>query len=185
MFVTFRTIHYGAIMLASPAPTVTAAELVERLNRIAIDPAKTGERLKHWARVGLLEPTGEQFPGTGRHRRYDFDSVTAAAVLTALADMRVTVVGMEGLLSKAMGQAQAAHRRWRLGQEVYFIIPAGRRRGGRLLQGSAFVHEGEWRELKEALRRELPVPVTIGMIVLHLHDIFAMLRREEVPNGRA
>ena len=116
MFVTFRTIHYGAINARFPAPTVTAAELVALLNRIAIDPTKTGERLKHWARVGLLEPSGEQFPGTGRHRRYDLDAVTTAAVLTAFADMRVTVVGMEGSLSRAMAQAYAVRRRWRRGQ---------------------------------------------------------------------
>ena len=184
MFVTFRAIHYGSpFMLASPAPTVTAAELVERLNRIAIDPTRTGERLKHWARVGLLEPTGDQFPGTGRHRRYDFDSVTVAAVLTALADMRVTVVGMEGALARAMGQAQAAHRRWRLGKEFYFIIPAGRRRGGRLLQADAFVHEGPWEGLREALGK-LSAPVTVGMVVLQLHDLFDMLN-QEVPRGRS
>jgi hypothetical protein len=173
-------------MLASSAPTVTAAELVELLNRIALDPARTGERLKHWARVGLLEPTGDQFPGTGRHRRYDFDSVTVAAVLTALADMRVTVVGMEGALSRAMGEAQAAHRRWRLGHvnEFYFIIPAGRRKGGRLLQAHSFVHEGSWDTLQAALRDKLPVPVTIGMVVLQLHDLFDMLNRE-VPHGRS
>ena len=171
-------------MLASPAPTVTAAELVALLNRIAIDPTKTGERLKHWARVGLLEPSGEQFPGTGRHRRYDRDAVTTAAVLTALADMRVTVVGMEGSLSRAMAQAYAAHRRWRRGQgqEVYFVIPAGRRAGGRLLQGEAFVHEGSWVKAK---LRKLLVPATIGAVVLHLHEIFDMLAREETPHGRS
>jgi DNA-binding transcriptional MerR regulator len=182
MFVTFHAIHYGAAMLASPTPTVTAAELVELLNRIAIDPAKTGERLKHWARIGLLEPTGEQFPGTGRHRRYDFDSVTVAAVLTALSDMRVTVIGMEGALARAMGQAQKARRRWRLGNELYFVIPAGRRKGGRLLKPDAFVHEGPWEGLREALSK-LSAPVTVGMVVLHLHDIFDMLSREEVPHG--
>ena len=185
-------------MLASPAPTVTAAELVALLNRIAIDPTKTGERLKHWARVGLLEPSGEQFPGTGRHRRYDRDAVTTAAVLTALvdinglprtgttalADMLVTVVGMEGSLSRAMAQAYAAHRRWRRGQgqEVYFVIPAGRRAGGRLLQGEAFVHEGSWVKAK---LRKLLVPATIGAVVLHLHEIFDMLAREETPHGRS
>jgi hypothetical protein len=174
-------------MLASPAPTVTAAELVELLNHIAIDPAKTSERLKHWARVGLLEPAGEQFPGTGRHRRYDFDSVTVAAVLIALSDMRVTVIGMEGVLSKAMAEAQAARRRWRSDsdKEFYFVIPAGRRQGGRLLQGHTFVHEGPWDTLQEALRDRLPVRVTVGMVVLHLHDIFDVLDREEAPRGRS
>ena len=38
--------------------------------------------------------------------------------------------------------------------------------------------------MKAALRK-LPVPVTIGVVVLHLHEIFDMLAREEMPDGRS
>jgi hypothetical protein len=158
---------------SSTETVVTAGELAEILNRFAADPAKTSERLKHWARTGLLTPIHEQHPGTGSHRRYDYDAVTVAAVWTALAEKGLSVISMEGLLSRAMGQAQAARRRWRSGQTVFFVIPTGRRKGTQLLQAMAFVHEGPFAGIEKRLR-ELPFPAT-GMDVVFLHDIFEVM----------
>src|SRR5262249_38559673 len=160
----------------APAITLTAAELTEMLNRIAIEPGRTAERLKHWARAGLLEPVGEQHPGTGRHRRYDFDSITVAAVLTVLSDMGLSVIGMEGLLANGLGQAQALRRGWEAGMEAYFVIPAGRRTGGRLLQGATYVHQGAWQGIKQKQRLLVS---TIGDIVIDLGAIFAALEKED------
>jgi DNA-binding transcriptional MerR regulator len=98
---------------------MTVGGLAERLR--PRDLTTTLERLKHYARLGLLEPTEQMHRGTGRHRLYDDrpETVLSAAVLDVLADTGISIathrdaaVAVLGLVPKALRAQQRSRALW-------------------------------------------------------------------------
>lgn len=107
---------------AKKQPSLTTAELVAVLNATARDPQMISERLRHWARMGLLDPIGGRYPGTGFHRRYAEGSIIRAAVLNVLADMGYKITALEQSLRTALGNAENARRRWKPGHWAFLTV---------------------------------------------------------------
>jgi DNA-binding transcriptional MerR regulator len=65
--------------------------IVAKLNAEAAAVQPLFERIRHWTREGLLSPTGEKNPGTGRARLYDEAAFRKAKVLNSLTECGFTV----------------------------------------------------------------------------------------------
>jgi len=101
---------------------LTTAELVDFLSAIARDPQMISERLRHWARMRLLDPVGGRHPGTGFHRRYAEGAIVRAAVLNVLADMGYKITSLEQSLRTALDQTENARRRWKPGHWAFLTV---------------------------------------------------------------
>jgi DNA-binding transcriptional MerR regulator len=66
------------------------------------------ERIRHWARVGLIRSVGDKHPGTGRHREYDGQALVDIVVLNALAEMGLQIASLRAVLSAS----RALIRKW-------------------------------------------------------------------------
>jgi hypothetical protein len=62
------------------------------------------DRIRSWADYGLLQPSGEKHPGTGKKRRYGPSAIIDSVVLTALTDIGVAAVRV-GHFKDKNGQA--------------------------------------------------------------------------------
>ena len=67
-------------------PTFTVSELAARIRRPDEKPELVADRIRNWTKDGLLEPSGEKNPGTGRSRLYPEKALIEAAVLLELMD---------------------------------------------------------------------------------------------------
>lgn len=63
---------------------LTVGEIAERIRDPGEPLAAVIERLRYWAKAGLLKPVGKRKPGTGHHRRYSRRAVLDAAILNKL-----------------------------------------------------------------------------------------------------
>ncbi len=67
------------------------SELVAKGNAEVAAVQPLFERIRHWTGEGLLSPTGEKNPGTGRARLYDEAAFRKAKVLNSLTECGFTV----------------------------------------------------------------------------------------------
>jgi hypothetical protein len=66
--------------------TFTVTEIAERIARKGERLELVADRIRNWTKDGLLEPTGEKNPGTGRSRQYPEKALIEAMVLLELMD---------------------------------------------------------------------------------------------------
>jgi DNA-binding transcriptional MerR regulator len=92
-------------------PTLTVGEIAEKLRPIAPNTSATVERVRHWTRENLLLPVDQHHAGTGKHRRYNEESVYDSAILTVIADAGLPIV-TQGYLRRALPLARNALRKW-------------------------------------------------------------------------
>jgi hypothetical protein len=65
--------------------TLSVREVARRIQRG--EPLETVvSRLRNWSKTGLLRPTGEKNPGTGRQRHYTESAVIDALILSTLTE---------------------------------------------------------------------------------------------------
>jgi hypothetical protein len=67
-------------------PNFTVAELAARIRRKGEKFELVADRIRNWTKDGLLEPTGDKNPGTGRSRLYPEKALIEAMVLLELMD---------------------------------------------------------------------------------------------------
>lgn len=67
-------------------PTVTAKDIAEKIKRPGEPMQVAVDRLRNWTREGLIKPTGEKHPGTGRAKRYPRRAIVEAVLLQILID---------------------------------------------------------------------------------------------------
>jgi hypothetical protein len=116
------------------AATFSVREVAKRIQRG--EPLESViSRLRNWSKTGLLRPTGEKNPGTGRQRRYTEGAVIDALVLSTLTETlnipavevakvrneeRKTVLQLARLAAERFDEVErtsgwswlAVHRRW-------------------------------------------------------------------------
>jgi DNA-binding transcriptional MerR regulator len=90
---------------------ITVKEVAERICRPHEDMAAVIDRLRNWTKEGLLQPSGERNPGTGRKRRYSEQTVIDAMILSAFAEWGIPAV-------KAAQYGSAAHTAFHLGRRA-------------------------------------------------------------------
>ena len=160
-----------------PKLELTTAELVSALRSLARDSAMTSERLRHWARMGLLTPIGEANPGTGFHRRYSEGAVVRAAVLNALADMGYKITSVDKSLRDALDKAQGALRYWKSGDWAFLTVPLQRTPGALNapweLGPAAFWHKP--RGTPQPALSEMVHRGFLGVTVIDLGQVFEVI----------
>ncbi len=62
------------------------------------DIARHKGRLAYWTRLGILQPIGETYSGSGRWRRYSTDEAYKAALLLELSRIRISSGGLTNLM---------------------------------------------------------------------------------------
>lgn len=78
--------------------------------RIAKQPADVEMivgRLRHWTAEGLIAPSGDKNPGTGRSRVYDETVLEDAVLLNAMAEMGLQIAVMHIALAVAQQRRTA------------------------------------------------------------------------------
>jgi hypothetical protein len=66
--------------------TFTASDIAKRIQRPGEKLQAAVDRLRNWAKEGLIKPVGSLHPGTGRKKQYPESAATRAMILQALAD---------------------------------------------------------------------------------------------------
>jgi len=89
--------------------SLTVRDIAKRIARRSADVEIIVGRLRHWTAEGLLSPTGEKNPGTGRSRTYSESALEDAVILNALADMGLQIA----LMRPALTLARHAKAEWR------------------------------------------------------------------------
>jgi len=163
---------------------LTVAELAEVIRRPDADRAAVVERLRTWSDAGLLQPAGEQNPGTGKPRLYPDELIYDAAILNNLADVgfqigKLRYFAVVMMLAQQAKDAWARDRRADLYLEVAdFVTPNPQ--GG---THAVFLHEGK----KRAHLGSLLHPQSEGSYILAVGKLFARIEKRMkalgFPNG--
>jgi hypothetical protein len=121
---------------------LTLAELAARVCSKGDDLSSVTERIRHWARRGLLEG-GD--PGRGSSRMFDRHAVIDAAVMNALSDvMGVAVLRMgRETLARTCDEARTLARSWAFGDRRPCWLELVWVRSGIDAGGLAYGHVGE------------------------------------------
>jgi DNA-binding transcriptional MerR regulator len=143
--------------------SLTVRDIAKRIARRPADVEVIVGRLRHWTAEGLLSPSGDKNPGTGRSRLYSEDTLEDAAILNALADMGLQI----GTMKMALAVASQRRSEW----------------------GKAKTKKGELRFLQIDFRAgQDPLPrIHSGgfggrfekSIVLNLSELFGQLKTEK------
>jgi DNA-binding transcriptional MerR regulator len=121
---------------------MTTTEMVERACVRPIDRPPFLARIQHWAATGLIKPTGEHRPGSGRHRRFDDRALEDVLLLTRLADFGIPIGVQETALILVRDARKHWHREdWRgkVAKGQRLILEVARLPGGQLVP---HYHEG-------------------------------------------
>jgi hypothetical protein len=92
----------------SPMP-LSVEEIADRICPLSKDWEAVRERVRYWARSGILTPWGGVAPGKGRARLFERAAVIDAALLSALLDLGLTGLGGEALPYVRALVQEAAH----------------------------------------------------------------------------
>jgi hypothetical protein len=125
---------------------LTVAELAEVIRRPDADRAAVVERLRAWSDAGLLQPTGERNPGTGKPRAYPDDAIYPASILNSLADLGFAIGRMRYFVV-VLFLAERARAAWAQGRRDLYLEIADF--GVPNPQGETqamFLHEGKKRD---------------------------------------
>lgn len=66
--------------------TLTARDIAKHIQRPGESLTAAVDRLRNWTKMGIIEPSGEQNPGTGHKKQYSIDALPRAVILQALID---------------------------------------------------------------------------------------------------
>jgi hypothetical protein len=80
--------------------TVTVKSIALGIRRPHEDLQHVINRVRNWAKEGLLTPIGDKSPGTGRSLQYPQSAIGVARALSVLAD----IIGLPASSSKSMGR---------------------------------------------------------------------------------
>jgi hypothetical protein len=152
---------------------LTVSQIANRIAADGADKAALIERLRHWTREGLLAPSGDRNPGTGRRRLYEDSAVFDAAILNSLADSGFQLVQQRNLLVAMALYVQRAKQDWKKGKRDPFLFLEIANFGDANPQGgtgAVFLHEG---------RADLIHPRADSSIVLNLSRIFTRLEKKK------
>lgn len=108
----------ASLAVSSPvvgAPTFTVGEMAEQLRPLCSNKIATVERLRGWTRGGILNPVDKEHEGTGTRRKYEVNSIFDAAVLSAIADAGLPIVGQSYLLH-ALSLVRRERENWTKGE---------------------------------------------------------------------
>lgn len=80
--------------------TVTVKSIALGIRRPHENLQDVVNRVRNWAKEGLLTPVGDKSPGTGRSLQYPKSAIGVARALSVLAD----IIGLPASSSKSMGR---------------------------------------------------------------------------------
>lgn len=83
--------------------TVTVKSIALGIRRPHEELQDVINRVRNWAKEGLLKPVGDKSPGTGKSLQYPESAIGIARALSMLAD----VIGLPASSSKSMGNFMA------------------------------------------------------------------------------
>jgi hypothetical protein len=66
--------------------TLTAGEVAKYIQRPKEPLAAAIARFRNWEKMGIIKPTGERHPGTGRKKKYSHEALLRAVILQMLTD---------------------------------------------------------------------------------------------------
>jgi DNA-binding transcriptional MerR regulator len=155
--------------------SLTVRDIAKRIARRPADVEVIVGRLRHWTAEGLLSPSGDKNPGTGRSREYGEDVLEDAVILNALADIGFQI----GLLRTALTLVRDAKAEWRekakQGVKLFLEIDM-------MPDGTPFVHqhEGMWVELPNGrFQVGWMSPQAVNAHIFDLTQLFSQLHDEK------
>ena len=147
------------------------------------------ERICHWTREGLIKPLGEKNPGTGRHRRYDENTLAEVAVLNALAGLGMQIASLRSVLPVATELIEKWRKKYKDHGDLIFLEIAN-------LNGAPIVRECFAKQLLQTEHAEASLLINITSILQRIEignaapsaferevAAFASLRREVAEIG--
>jgi DNA-binding transcriptional MerR regulator len=93
-------------------PTMTVGEIAARLAPIAPDTEATIQKIRHWAREGIMAPVAQAHEGTGKHRLYAADDLYTSAILYVLTSFGLTITALRPLVD-CLTVARSALPKWK------------------------------------------------------------------------
>lgn len=147
------------------------------------DRVATVERLRHWSAVGLLEPTNDRNPGTGRKRAYSPDAIYSAALLNALANLGLSI-GMLRHHVVDLAAAERAREQWKTAPSTLILEIADIGLDG---DGGArhavFLHHHDDGQAGHSgiIRSEVSIVIDIGRLFRRADDRLAALLASKAP----
>jgi hypothetical protein len=66
--------------------TFTAGEVAKYIQRSKEPLAVAIARFRNWEKMGIIKPTGDRHPGTGRKKKYSHEALLRAVILQMLTD---------------------------------------------------------------------------------------------------
>jgi hypothetical protein len=147
--------------------TFTVTEIAERIAPKGEKLDLVADRIRNWTKDGLLEPTGEKNPGTGRSRQYPEKALIEAMVLLELMDC----LGVQPIKARWFAgwfnSTKTAIRRDV--QHKQFLVLSRGRDGGKI----TVVDANPFTELPAALQRSK----FASHIIIDLGALYARLER--------
>lgn len=95
-----------AAPVATSEPLFTIGEIAARARHLATDPYAFTERVRHWAKLGLLQAVERVGEGSGRHALFRGTEAYMAAVIAAFAE-----AGLQPAGSRAVADALGSYTR--------------------------------------------------------------------------
>lgn len=155
--------------------SLTVRTIAKRLAKRPADVEIIVGRLRHWTAEGLLSPSGDKNPGTGRSRVYSEAVLEDAAVLNAMADLSLQIAIMRPALKLA--RHEKAEWREKAKQGVKLFLEIDTMPDGKLLAHS---HEGTWLELANGrFQVGWTNPQAVNAILIDLTQLFSRLQTKK------
>lgn len=79
---------------------LTAGDIAKHIQRRGESFVAAVDRLRNWTDMGIIIPTGDRYPGTGRKKQYTSDALLRAVILQTLVDtMRAPATSLSVMLA--------------------------------------------------------------------------------------
>jgi hypothetical protein len=157
---------------------LTAREIAQRLKTRWPDVETTCIRIRHWTQLGFLSASNARFPGRGKQREYQADTVVNVAVLGAIADLGIPLVGQPPqFLHMGLSRAGIAYDDWLKARtrQFYLVITHIANKSG--IGATPEIREGK--PTDEFPRGALTIgPVGEATIAINLSQLFSRIRRD-------
>ena len=134
-----------------PVATLTAGDIAEIIQRPGEELTTAVDRVRNWAKEGLLKPVGDAHPGTGRKKQYPEKAAVRAMILQAISDatggravyLAQMIESVEARLRECRGQRDmifAIHRKAGGGGKFVLATWKAKDLGNGILESTADIH---------------------------------------------
>jgi DNA-binding transcriptional MerR regulator len=151
--------------------TMTVGEIAARLAPIAPDTEATIQKIRHWAREGIMEPVAQVHEGTGRHRLYAADDLYTSAILYVLTSFGLTITALRPLVD-SLTQARLALPGWKKKRGPLYFKVWRRSPGLATFDVDAKPPEFKDKDLRNPYTEPDPQPAEL-LLAIDLHELWS------------